>query len=278
MLSGRNIVILIGLLTSFSFLAMPCQAQIFQQTLQKALNYEQRGDLKSAGMTYFSILNNQLGTTSEFVPSGAPYYMAPQELKIAVGRRAVACLTQSANEHFRVKGLGTVGVPGMSNEDWNILMQTYVSMQRLEPNDPLWYYLEAIGMCGQGRYVEANARLKKAIKTTGGDPAVRQKANALLGHIVTYVAADQAKLDAMDRAAAQFLASPQGKAMIGGMMSGAMTGFGLFGGGGGGGGGGGSDNTPDWEKKAKNAEAHGDYNAANSFRAGNASYETYSKY
>jgi hypothetical protein len=236
-------------------------------------------DIGMAGGMYYSILVNDMGGASNYSgPNCGQYTSAPLELKRAVARRAAACLTIAANRSIAQRG--NPGGDWLHFEEVNQLVQLYPVLEKLEPSNPTWPYLNATVMAAQGRYVECKKALQRSLKTTGTSSSVRQKAQTLLTHINPYANQDYAQMKAADQAALKALLSGPsifGGGPLGGNM---FNGFGLFSGGGGSSSSSSSSNesVPDWERRARNAEAAGDYGAASRFRSGGSTVKDSSNY
>ncbi len=166
------------------------------ESLQISRKAEAQGNWALAGSQYYSLL------TTGFCGVNS----TPREFRAALGRRAIACLTIATNKDLASQGLGT---DGLGCQSLNMLVKAYESMKELEPNCPTWPFLSSTVMCSQGRYADARAELQKSIRTTGGQAAVRNKAQKLLAYINPYANNDQAKMTAEDSVAVKMLLSGQ---------------------------------------------------------------------
>jgi hypothetical protein len=165
-------------------------------SLRLSRKAEAQGNWEQAGSQYYSLLNTGFAGVNS----------TSREFRAALGRRAIACLTIATNKDLANQGLGTDGV---GCESLNLLVKAYQTMKELEPNCPTWPFLASAVMCSQGRYADARAELQRSIRTTGGQPAVRDKAQKLLAHINPYANSDQAKMTAEDSIAVKMLLSGQ---------------------------------------------------------------------
>lgn len=222
--------------------------------IRGARESEARGNYNDAGGQYYSLLQNEFNLPM------------PQGVKIAVGRRAVACLTIAARQGMTDQN----GYEGWAHvEALNTLEQTWRAMQKLEPNNPTWSYLMATRECSQGRYADARNHLQFCMRTTGGQPSVRRKAQALLTHINKFATIDQQRMTNADKAAMQALLS--GRFMTNTSNSDSTSS--------------GSSESSDYgssvsdsERRARNAENAGDSGAAARFRSGGTTVQDHSKY
>lgn len=135
---------------------------------------ENAGQWYQAGQAYYGLLLGQVNMNAGIGP----------DFRIALMRRALACMTRAANSSN----------PGERNQAQQALPGFYVSMIKLEPNNPTWQFLLAQYRCSIGGYMEAKENLQDALATTGGQPAVRDKARKLLAHIGGYMGADRARV------------------------------------------------------------------------------------
>lgn len=239
----------------------PCFAQSAQLIgeVQQVRSMEASGNYLSAGEGYYGILENECIERND--PSATRGFQA------ALGRRAVACLTVAARKDMEREDPGG---GWEHSEALNMLMRCWNIMNRLEPNNPVWQYLMATRACSEGRYVEARRSLQAALRTTGGQPSVRQKAKALLSHINRYADNDQAKIVAEDRAALQYLLSGQMAREYGHVTSTSSSSSSS------------SSYQPegisDSERRARDAESAGDSAAASRFRSGGTTIQDSSRY
>lgn len=229
----------------------------FTEMVREARQAEAQRDYSNAGMQYFSILQNDIVERNANVPLS---------VKSGIGRRAVACLTIAARADMdRVS----------SDEGWahsenlNTLEKTWEIMQGIEPNNPTWLYLRATRSCSQGRYHDARVMLQKSLRTTGGQPSVRQKAKMLLAHIDKFATADLAKLNREDAHSMQLLMSGQLNLSAGCSPSSSSSSDS---------GGWKPEEVSDSERRARNAESHGDPGAAARFRSGGTTVQDHSSY
>ncbi len=135
---------------------------------------ENAGQWYQAGQAYYGLLLGQVNTNAGIGP----------DFKIALMRRALACMTRAANS----------SIPGERSQAQQALPGFYVTMIKLDPNNPTWQFLLAQYRCSVGGYMEAKENLQDALATTGGQPAVREKARKLLAHIGGYMGADRARV------------------------------------------------------------------------------------
>ncbi|MBS1953348.1 MAG: hypothetical protein JST89_04125 [Cyanobacteria bacterium SZAS-4] len=135
---------------------------------------ESSGQWYQAGQGYYGLLLGQVNMNGGIAP----------DFKVALMRRALACMTRAANSSN----------PGERSQAQQALPGFYVSMAKLDPNNPTWPYLLAQYRCAIGGYLEAKENLQDALATTGGQPAVRDKARKLLAHIGGYMGADRARV------------------------------------------------------------------------------------
>lgn len=142
--------------------------------LAQGRQMENSGQWYQAGQAYYGLLLGQVNMNAGI---GADF-------KVALMRRALACMTRAANSSN----------PGERSQAQQALPGFYVSMIKLEPNNPTWQFLLAQYRCSIGGYMEARENLQDAIATTGGQPAVRDKARKLLAHIGGYMSADRARV------------------------------------------------------------------------------------
>jgi len=219
---------------------------------------EAGGDYLSAGESYYSILEN------ECIERNDP--TASRGFQAALGRRAVACLTIAARKDMQHEDPGG---GWEHSEALAMLMTCWKVMSKLEPNNPVWEYLSATRACSEGRYVEARRSLQASLRTTGGQPSVRQKAKALLSHITRYADNDQAKMLAEDRAAVQLLLSGQMARNWGEPVSSSSSSSS---------GGYQPEGISDSERRARDAESAGDSGAASRFRSGGTTIQDSSRY
>ena len=224
--------------------------------VQEARRAEAQRDYSNAGMQYFSILQNDIIERRANVPTA---------IKAGLGRRAAACLTIAARADMdRVSSF-----EGWAHsENLNMLEKTWEYMEDIEPNSPTWSYLRATRCCSQGRYHDARTMLQKSLRTTGGQPSVRQKAKALLAHIDKFATQDLAKLNREDAHSLQMLMSGQLDFHTGVDHSSSSSSDGGWK----------PDNISDSERRARDAESHGDSGAASRFRSGGTTVQDHSKY
>lgn len=135
---------------------------------------ENSGQWYQAGQGYYGLLLGGVNMNAGIGP----------DFKVALMRRALACMTRAANSSN----------PGERSQAQQALPGFYVSMIKLDPNNPTWQYLLAQYRCSIGGYMEAKENLQDALATTGGQPAVRDKARKLLAHIGGYMGADRARV------------------------------------------------------------------------------------
>ncbi|HEY9678340.1 MAG TPA: hypothetical protein V6C76_10045 [Drouetiella sp.] len=135
---------------------------------------ESSGQWYQAGQAYYGLLLGQVNMNAGIGP----------DFKVALMRRALACMTRAANSNN----------PGERSQAKEALPGFYVSMIKLEPNNPTWQFLLAQYRCSIGGYLEAKENLQDALATTGGQPAVRDKARKLLAHIGGYMGADRVRV------------------------------------------------------------------------------------
>jgi hypothetical protein len=233
------------------------QSQQIIDSIRRVRAEEAGGDYKDAGEGYYSILENQCIEGHD--PSISRGFEA------ALGRRAVACLTIAARgemEHQDPSG------GWEHSEALAMLVNTWRVMLKIEPNNPVWYYLPATRECSQGRYVEARNHLLRALRTNGGQPSVRVKAKALLSHINRYADNDQAKIVAEDSAALKCLLSGQMARAWGAPVSSSSSSSSSSSGSG----------ISDSERRARDAESAGDSAAASRFRSGGTTVKDSSNY
>jgi len=254
------LISLVSLLIPFTT-AFPVSAQSARLVgeVQQARSMEASGNYRSAGEAYYGILENDCIERND--PTASRGFQA------ALGRRAVACLTVAARQEMQHEDPGG---GWEHSEALNMLMNCWRVMSKLEPNNPVWEYLMATRACSEGRYVEARRSLQAALRTTGGQASVRQKAKSLLSHIGRYADNDQAKMIAEDRAAVQYLLSGQMARDFGHVTSSSS-----------------SSSSPssyqpegisDSERRARDAEAAGDSGAASRFRSGGTTIQDSSRY
>lgn len=226
------------------------------EMVQEARSAESQRDYSSAGMQYFSILQNDIIERHANVPA---------QIKSGIGRRAAACLTIAARADMdRVSSY-----EGWSHsENLNMLEKTWEIMQGIEPNNPTWYYLRSTRACSQGRYHDARTMLQQSLRTTGGQPSVRQKAKSLLAHINKFADQDLAKLNREDLHSMQMLLSGQLDFHTGVDHSSPSSSDGGWK----------PDNISDSERRARDAESRGDSGAASRFRSGGTTVQDHSKY
>ena len=135
---------------------------------------ENSGQWYQAGQAYYGLLLGQVNMNAGIGP----------DFKVALMRRALACMTRAANSSN----------PGERSQAEQALPGFYVSMIKLDPNNPTWQFLLAQYRCSIGGYMEAKEHLQDALATTGGQPVVRDKARKLLAHIGGYMGADRARV------------------------------------------------------------------------------------
>ncbi|CAN5686592.1 hypothetical protein BH10CYA1_BH10CYA1_03690 [soil metagenome] len=135
---------------------------------------ENSGQWYQAGNGYYGLLLGQVNMNGGITP----------DFKVALMRRALACMTRAANSSN----------PGERSQAEQALPGFYVTMVKLDPNNPTWPFLLAQYRCANGGYLEAKENLRDALATTGGQPAVRAKAQKLLTHIGGYMGADRARV------------------------------------------------------------------------------------
>lgn len=227
--------------------------------VQQAHQSEVSGDYLSAGESYYGILQN------DCIERNDP--TATRGFQAALGRRAVACLTIAARKDMQREDPGG---GWEHSEALNMLMTCWGVMSKLEPNNPVWEYLSATRACSEGRYVEARRSLQYALRTTGGQASVRQKAKALLSHINRYADNDQARMVAEDRAALQYLLSGQMSRDFPSVTSSSSSSSSS--------GGYQPEGISDSERRARDAEAAGDSGAAGRFRSGGTTVQDSSRY
>lgn len=252
--------ILVFLALSFAFTVCPVNAQGLQritEMVQQARQSEAQRDYSSAGMQYYSILENDILERNASVPIS---------LKSALGRRAIACLTIAARQDMeRVS----------SDEGWahsenlNMLEKMWEIMQSVEPSNPTWLYLRATRSCSQGRYHDARVMLQQSLRCSGGQATVKQKAKMLLAHIDKFATQDLAKLNKQDAYSLQLLMSGQLNLSAGASSSSTSSS---------GDSGWKPDELSDSERRARDAESRGDSGAAARFRSGGTTVEDHSKY
>lgn len=228
----------------------------FVESVRQAREDEARGDYNGAGNQYYSLLDNNFSRTP-----------LPHGVQVALGRRAVGCLTIAARTQMQ---------NGDPYEGWahcealNMLEIMWRKMQKLEPNNPTWTYLMATRECSQGRYADAKLHLQASLKTTGGQPSVRKKAQLLLGHINKYANQDSARMAAADAAAlkalmsGQFMTNMSSSDQVSSSSSGSSDWQ--------------NNSVSDSERRARDAENAGDYGAASRFRSGGTTVQDSSKY
>lgn len=204
--------------------------------VQQARQAESSGNMKRAGQMYFSLLNNNC-------VQGGQDVNIPLATKIALGRRAVGCLTIAARQE-----LSQPNVDVMTCEANNYLQRCYKYMSQFEPSSPTWPYLEATQYCALGQYVEARNALRRAVSATGGQPSVRAKAQQLLAHINGFADSDYNTMAAQDRQALQYLLSGQAAADYGPAPV---------------------SSEPEMSRGERHAREHGDTAAAERFKNGN---------
>lgn len=224
--------------------------------VKEARSAEAQRDYSNAGMQYYSILQNDIIERHANVPNS---------IKSGLARRAAACLTIAARSDMeRISDY-----EGWAHsENLNMLEKTWEILQGIEPNNPTWYYLRSTRACSQGRYHDARTYLQQSLRTTGGQPSVRQKSKALLAHINKFADQDLAKLNRTDAYSLQMLMSGQLDFHTGVDHSSPSSSDGGWK----------PDTISDSERRARDAESHGDYGAASRFRSGGTTVQDGSKY
>ncbi|HEY9731946.1 MAG TPA: hypothetical protein V6C89_08540 [Drouetiella sp.] len=176
--SGRIAALLIAV--TFTLGGSQQRASAFGETgyisseIAQCRQMESSGQWYQAGQGYYGLLLGQVNMNAGIAP----------DFKVALMRRALACMTRAANSSN----------PGERNQAQQALPGFYVSMIKLDPNNPTWQFLLAQYRCSIGGYMEAKENLQDALATTGGQPAVRDKARKLLAHIGGYMGADRARV------------------------------------------------------------------------------------
>lgn len=237
--------------------SMPASADDrLTEMVKEARTAESQRDYSNAGMQYYSILQNDIIERHANVPS---------TIKSGLARRAAACLTIAARADMeRISDY-----EGWAHsENLNMLEKTWEILQGIEPNNPTWYYLRSTRACSQGRYHDARTYLQQSLRTTGGQASVRQKSKALLAHINKFADQDLAKLNRADAQSLQMLMSGQLDFHTGvdhSSTSASDSGWK-------------PDTISDSERRARDAESHGDYGAASRFRSGGTTVQDGSKY
>jgi hypothetical protein len=94
-----------------------------------------------------------------------------------MARRAAACFT-----HAYTNAQGNV------YEQDSSLGKAYGMLEKLEPSNAAWPFLNGEMEAARGHYIDADVSLKKAVKLGG---AGGQKAQQLLTHAATYIAQDR---------------------------------------------------------------------------------------
>ncbi len=249
-----------GLLAAIIVIAvsnMPADADDrLTEMVKEARSAEAQRDYSNAGMQYYSILQNDIIERHANVPNA---------IKSGLARRAAACLTIAArNDMERISDY-----EGWAHsENLNMLEKTWEILQGIEPNNPTWYYLRSTRACSQGRYHDARTYLQQSLRTTGGQPTVRQKSKALLAHINKFADQDLAKLNRTDAYSLQMLMSGQLDFHTGVDHSSPSSSDGGWK----------PDTISDSERRARDAESHGDYGAASRFRSGGTTVQDGGKY
>lgn len=169
--------------------AVEAQPAQFLDAMNSAKRLEQQGNMLGAGLQYFSLAEANRSTWGAI----------PQDVRRALGRRGMACVVadvrRKTGANSRIDDLTFVQV-----------QQCYEKMQHLEPDNSTWPYLVATTWAAQGRYMEAQHNLKRAMRLRGSGTGAARKMNEI---ITPFAQKDLERLTAMDMAAmrAAFAAS-----------------------------------------------------------------------
>lgn len=217
----------------------------------QARQQEQQGIVDDASRGYKEALDHAMSASKD------PGYLASVRLGgeslATVGRRAIALQ----------KKIVAAYPEDPNNEPAKLarihLNKLYKSMQKLETNNPTWFYLDAVMMAAKQNYMSASLILDRALKCHGGSEAVKAKCRKLLSHIGSageqqrkwYVADNIKRAEEFKRSykpglfssSSSIYCPPEDSAKS-------------------------SSSTPDYERRARNAESQGDYGAAARFRGG----------
>ena len=142
----------------------------------QARQAEVSGQLEGARLGYSRVLSYGLANCSPGDNPGAVKVCG--ESLGSIGRRAIklqVALLRNEQSHPS----GKYHIKSLENE----LQLLYRRMQTVEPQNPNWYYLEALMVCErEHHYVKATRLLNKCLSCSGA-PTVKAKARKLRDHI-----------------------------------------------------------------------------------------------
>ncbi len=145
------------------------------QSLKLAREAELRGDVKNAALFY--------DHTVTYVVSDSKFRPLPT---VAVGGESLSSIARRDLFYTLQVDRQKLAAPQDASAVERILknlQSMYEKMETIEPNDPTWPYLGGVMYAAGNDYRTAAIKLAQCLKTTGGEPSVRNKARTLLAHI-----------------------------------------------------------------------------------------------
>lgn len=227
-----------------------------ERALLQARKDEAGGNSAAARMNYANAFIFGLSSRDSYRESLAAVNILGEPLS-SVGRKAISM--QSSLVESSASG---ASFDNRRNEMVK-LQNLYNRMEEVEPNNPNWYYLEAVVTCElEHHYVKARRSLVRCLRCPGSSP-VKGKASKLLAHIKAAADQQQVWLEQDGKRSREWLKNA-GNVNAGNLyQSGDRANYSS--------GGSSSSSVPDYERRARAAESRGDYGAAGRFRSGNAS-------
>lgn len=252
------IVLIVGNLFCLEARASRVERVEAERCFLQARKNELAGNLEGARHEYSKALMYGISSRDSYKDDLSKIMIGGETLS-AIGRRALALQAELINRESATPS-GKLHLPELIAQ----LQAIYGRMEEIEPSNPNWYYLDAVIVCDrEHHYVKARRQLKKCLRCPG-NPQVKAKANKLLAHINPAANQQQIWLDIDGKKAREQFR----RVMDSGPSSGRTSSWrppsssssSSSG-----------SSTPDWERRARNAESRGDYGAADRFRSGNSS-------
>ncbi|MBI1271945.1 hypothetical protein GC174_16080 [bacterium] len=225
-----------------------------ERALLQARKDEAGGNSAAARFNYANAFIFGLSSRDSYRESLAAVSILGEPLS-SVGRKAI-----SMQSSLVESGAHNASFDSRRNEMVK-LQNLYNRMQELEPNNPNWYYLEAVVTCElEHHYVKARRFLVRCLRCPGSSP-VKGKASKLLAHIKAAADQQQIWLDQDGKRSREWLRKPIDHSKVNSYAS-SNSGSSSSSS---------SSSIPDYERRARDAESRGDHGAAGRFRSGNAS-------
>ncbi|MCA9803080.1 MAG: hypothetical protein KC777_14015 [Cyanobacteria bacterium HKST-UBA02] len=252
------LILFLALATMPACQASPGYSRLYMKNAEssyiQARQQEQSGFLDDAARGYRAAIGQALNCSKD--PSFLNSVRMGGDSLGTIGRRAITLQKKIVSR-----------IPDSARDVHSVqarmeLNKLYKSMQKVEPDNPTWFYLDAVMLASKNNYMAATIVLKRALLCKSGSPAVKEKAKSLLSHIQG-AGEQQRKWFVADNArqAREFQECVKRYGLLSVSSPSSSHPMDV-------GGGNSSSSMPDWERRARDAESRGDYGAADRFRSG----------